>query len=267
MTPGQSASLQLPSFLHGTYGSVQQKARKEGLRCGEQYLKDGTFPSPRQVQEVPPGEVVLAHEVVDFHRERPAWRLYMVLKVKSGLYEALEDINPITARDAYEASFGETAWGALVFAISPSGPVSAERTARRLGAVLRFWESLRSARYLFKTLGKAYTLEELMVASCDWAMEAWCPEGVGSVRERLEVAAERMARATREDCMEAIFRELPRALSFARDLKHRQVLADPTFQRERLVALDSRSFERVSAACTSDLLEKLYEWDHELGLQ
>jgi hypothetical protein len=78
MTPGQTEPLQLPSFLHGTYRSVQQKARREGLRCGEQYRKDGTFPAPRQMLEVPPGEVVLTLEVADFQRERPAWRLYMV---------------------------------------------------------------------------------------------------------------------------------------------------------------------------------------------
>ena len=43
MMPGQTSSLQLPSFLHGTFRSVRQKAKREGLRCGEQYQKDGTF--------------------------------------------------------------------------------------------------------------------------------------------------------------------------------------------------------------------------------
>ncbi len=98
-------------------------------------------------------------------------------------------------------------------------------------------------------------------------MEAWCPEGESSVRARLERAAERMARATREDCLEAILRQMPRALAAERDLKHREVLADPSFQREHLATLDSRSFERVSGACTSDLLALLFEWDDELGLQ
>ncbi len=242
--------------------------KREGLRCGEQYLKDGTFPAPVKMLEVPPGEVVLANEVVDFQHERPSWRLYMVLKVKSSLYDALEGVNSIAARDAYEAFFGETAWGALFFAIAPSGPVSAERTARRLQAVLRFWEPLQSARYLFKKLGEAQTLEEVMVASCGWTMDAWCPEAGGSVRERLGIAAERMARATREDCIRAILRQMPQALLAAeRDLKHRQVLADPAYQRERLTTLDSFFYERVSAACTSDLIWLLINWDHELGLQ
>jgi len=266
MAPGQTSSLQLPSFLQGPFPSVQQKTEKEGTQCGEQYLRDGTFPRPRQMREVRPGEVVVAHEVVDFQRERPAWRLYMVSNVKNSLYGVLVGQNAIPARDAYEAAFRETGWGSLYFAIDPSSPESAERTAVRLQAVLRFWEPLQSVRYLFKKPEAAHTLEELMEAACGWAMEAWCPEGEASTRARLETAAERMARATREDCIEAILRQMPRAFSFERGLKHRQVLADPAFQRERLAMLDPCAFSRVSGACTSELIGLLYDWEHELGM-
>ncbi|WP_257452804.1 hypothetical protein [Archangium lipolyticum] len=265
MTLRQPASLHLPSFLQGTFRSVQQKTKREGLRCGEQYREDGTFPAPRQMLEVPAGEVVVAHEVVDLQRERPAWRLYMVSHVMGALAPDGQSAFPV--RDDYEALFRDTVWGALFFATTHMGPVSAERTARRLQSVLRFWEPLQSARYLFKPLRGAQTLEEVMVASCDWAMDAWYPEGGASVRARLEVAAERMARATREDCIDAILREMPRALAHAGKLKHRQMLADPSFQRERLATLDSWSFERVSGACTGYLIWLLTGWDRELGRQ
>jgi hypothetical protein len=267
MTPGQTAALQLPSFLHGTFRSVQQKARREGLRCGEQYQEDGTFPVPRQLVEVPPGEVVVAHDVVDFQHDRPAWRLYMVSNVMDGLLDAVDPRNTLPTRDAYEAVFLGTAWGALYFTLAQMGPVSAERTAKRLQAVLRFWEPLQCARYLFKKLGAAHSLEELMVAAYDWALDAWCPVGDASVRERLAMAAERMARATREDCIEAIFREMPRALAHAGKLKHWNVVADPDFQRERLTTLDSWFFERVSGARPGDLIWLLTHWDHELEVQ
>jgi hypothetical protein len=265
MTPGQSASLQLPSFLHGTFRSVQQKTRREGLRCGEQYRADGSFPNPRQMVEVSPGDIVLVHELVDFQRERPAWRLYMVSHVMVALSEPPQSSFPV--RRDYEALFRETAWGALFFATTHMGPVSARSTAKRLQAVLRFWEPLQGVRYFFKKLGTAQTLEEVMVASCDWAMHAWCPMGEASVRERLETAAQRMARATREECVEAILREMPRALAHAGKLTHRNVVADPDFQRERLSMLDPRSFDRVSGAYTGDLIGQLHDWDHELGLQ
>ncbi|HYO57670.1 hypothetical protein [Archangium sp.] len=266
MTLGQSSSLQLPSFLYGSYPSVHQKTQREGLWCGEKYREDGSFPTPRQMLEVTSGDVVVAHEVVDFQRERPTWRLYMVSNLKNSLYEALDWQNSITVRDAYEAFFRETAWGALHFAISPSAPVSAECTALRLQAVLRFWEPLQSARYLFSTPNDALTLEELMVASCDWAMDAWCPARNAPVRTRLETAAEHMAQATQEDSLEAILRQMPRAFAHARDLKHREVLADPAFQRQRLTTLDPLAFERVSGAYTAELIGKLYDWDYELGM-
>ncbi|ATB36589.1 hypothetical protein CYFUS_002004 [Cystobacter fuscus] len=263
MTPGQSTSLQLPSFLHGSFRSVQQKTRAEGLRCGAQYQGGGTFPAPRRMLEVPEGGIVVAHDVVDFQRERPAWRLYMMSHVMGAL--ASEGQKPFPVRHAYEAFFRETAWGALFFATTHMGAVSAERTAQRLQAVLRFWEPLQCASYLFKRPGAAHTLEELMVAACDWAMDVWCPVRHSSVRVRLEMAAERMARATREDCIEAIFREMPRALAHAGHLKHRELVADPAFQREHLATLDSWSFERVSGARTGDLISLLHDWDHELG--
>jgi len=266
MTPGQTAALQLPSFLHGTFRSVQQKTRKEGLRCGEKYREDGTFPVPRQMVEVSPGEVVVARDVVDFQHERPAWRLYMMSNVMDGLLDAVDPPKTLPTRDAYEAFFLDTAWGALSIALAQMGPVSAERTAKRLQAVLRFWEPLQCARYLFKKPGVAHTLEELMVASYDWAMHAWCPEEGTSVRKRLAMAAERMERATREDCIEAIFREMPRALAHAGTLKHGKVVADPDFQRERLTTLDSVFFERVSGARPGDLIWLLTNWDHELEL-
>jgi hypothetical protein len=73
--------------------------------------------------------------------------------------------------------------------------------------------------------------------------------------------------ATQEDCIEAILRQMPHVLTFARNLKHRDVVADPAFQRERLSALTPSAFERVSGACTSDLLALLYSWDRQSGKQ
>jgi hypothetical protein len=216
--------------------------------------------------KVPSSEVVLTHEVADFQHERPAWRLYMVSNVISGLCEALDWQDSFHVGDVYEEFCLTTAWGGLYFAISRTAPMSAERVALRLQAVLRFWEPLQSVRYLFKRLNAVLTLEELMVAACDWAMDAWCPEGTASVRTRLEAAAERMARATREDSMEAILRQMPRALMHDRGLKHRDVLTNPVMLRQHLTTLEPAAFERMSAACTSDLLEHLYDWDHQLGM-
>lgn len=247
--------------------TVARKAAREGHRCGEQYRRDGSFPAPRELLEVPPGEVVIAHEVVDFQRERPAWRLYMVRNVISAVCEALDWQNSFHVGDVYEESCRETAWGALYFATSQTAPRSAARMALRLRALLRFWEPLQSARYLFNAPDVALTLDKLMTIARDWAMDAWCPIGEGSVRARLEMARERMARATKEDSIEAILRQMPRAIASAQGLKHRDVLADPAFLHMRLGMLGPAAFERVSGACTSDLLSQLYAWDRSLGKQ
>jgi hypothetical protein len=246
--------------------AVQRNSRLEGQRCATQHRKDGSFPLPLRLVTVPASEVVLMHEVTDFWRDRPAFRLYMLESVMGALGDALDWQDTARVRAQYEATCLEAAWGALFFAVDQPGRLSTERVARRLQAVLRFWEPLLSARYVHKILHQVLTLEELMVSACAWVMDAWNPEGASSIRARLEVAAERMARAAREDCVEAILRQMPQALTHARNLKHREVLRDPGFIRQRLEALEPAAFERVSSAFTAHVIELLYDWDHQLGL-
>jgi hypothetical protein len=77
----QTSRLQMPAFLYGAYNTAQLNAHKEGLRCGVQYLSAGSFPPPSKLVALPMGEIVVAHDVVDFDRVRPAWRLYMLTDV------------------------------------------------------------------------------------------------------------------------------------------------------------------------------------------
>ncbi len=268
MDPLQTTTLQLPSFLHGTYASIERKAKVEGRRCGKQYQLSGTFPQPRELCTVAPGAVVFTHNIVDFQDDLPAWRLYMVPEVMMSMYD-IDEKNHRQLGNLYETSFRETAWGALYFALSGRAPESAERMALRLQAVVRFWDSLHHGRYLHKKLNTFMNLEELMTAACGWALDAWCPEGGDSVRSRFQVASERMARATRQESIEAILRQLPQLLAFAdrKQLNHPEVVLTPSFWREHLTALDTAAFERISGVCPSEVLGRLYRWDKQLDIQ
>jgi hypothetical protein len=98
-------------------------------------------------------------------------------------------------------------------------------------------------------------------------MDAWCPEGAGSTHSRIEVASERMARATKADCVEAILRQLPHIFSFAdgRKLTHPEVVTNPAAWREHLIAMDHTTFERISGVRPAEVLRSLYQWDRQLG--
>ena len=191
----------------------------------------------------------------------------MTGNVADGLQEALDWQNSRQVGDAFEKWCREAAWGALYFAIANEAPMNAMRVALRLRAVLQFWDELQSARYLFSSPDTALSLEELMNASSGWALEAWCLGRENPVRTRLEMAAERMGQATREDCTEVILQQMPQALSFAHGLKHRHVLTDPGFQRQRLSALDEASFASISAAWPAMLIRQLHIWDRQLEKQ
>jgi hypothetical protein len=267
METTQTTTLQLPSFLHGSYSVIKRKARSEGQRCAEQHQTSGSYTLPTELRSVTPTDVVFTHEVADFQDENPAWRLYAYWESIMSLCETLEK-SYRHINTAHEAFFSDTPWGALFFAISGAAPDSAERSARRLGAVLRSWDSLQHSRYLHKKLGAFLTLEELLTAACGWAMEAWCPSLEDSVRSRLEVAAERMARATREDCTEALLRRLPHILVFAdrKKLHHPEIVTSPAAWREHLSTLDDAAFERLSGVQPGEVLRRMYQWDNQLDI-
>lgn len=263
----QMTTLQLPSFLHGSSSAIRRKAKTEGHRCAKQYQLNGSYPPPLEVHTVAPDEVVFTHEVVDFHEECPAWRLHeyweTLLRLSGTLGKSYRHINA-----SHEPVVRKAAWGALFFAICGPAPDSAEGTAPRLEAVLHSWDSLQHGRYLHQKLNTFLDLEELMTATCDWAMDAWCPEGGDSVRSRLEAASERMARATREDCVEAILRQLPHILTFAdkQNLNHPEVVTDLASWREHLATLDALEFERISGVRPGWVLQRLYLWDRLLDV-
>lgn len=267
MEPGQVPSLRMPSILYGPYDWVEQQALEEGYRCAEQCRKSGSISLPGELLLVPPGEVLVTRAVVDFQRESPAWRLHSVSKVIGGLRRGLDWQNLSPALELLEASYREAAWGALDFALSQRAPMDTEHMAQRLAAVLRFWAPLQSVRYLYSSPSARLTLEELMMTACDWTLTAWCPESEGSIPRRLEKAAESMGRATKEDSIEAILRQLPHALPFARGLDHPRVLGDPRRWREHLATLAPDTFARLSAACPTEVIEHLYDWDEQLGKQ
>lgn len=139
--------------------------------------------------------------------------------------------------------------------------------ANRLASVLRFWDVLQVPRYAFWLFDDHYTLEELMEDRWGDTLEAWCPGGPASVREHLALTMERMARATQEDCQEAVLRMMPVVVEGNTDLKNREVLRNPDFLRERLTALPPETFEDLSSADKYAVNGQLYAWDRELGRQ
>lgn len=103
---------------------------------------------------------------------------------------------------------------------------------------------------------------------CEWRrlaqMVLQC-QGPASLQEHLALTVERMARATREDCFEAVLRLIPVMLKTHTGLKHPDVLNDSGFLREQLAALSSEDFDSLSSAYTYAVNNQLYAWDRALG--
>jgi hypothetical protein len=265
MNTEQSPVLEFPAWLYGTTAAILRKARAEGRWWAREYLKTGAFPQPRQMRQVPPGEVLVMHQGGEgFDWNLPRWRVHLFGGVFMDLNEGVPKEERQRMRETFESFCLSTPWGALHYTVSPSPPRSAERVAKRLASVLRFWDVLQGPRYVFRP-GKKYTLEELMEDIYRKTLEAWCPGGPASVREHLALTVERMARATREDCLEAVLRVIPVLVEEDTEFKHREVLSDPDFLRERLSALPPKKFESISSAYKYAVTVQLADWDRELG--
>ncbi len=266
MTTEHSPVLEFPAMLYGTTATIRREVRAAGQWWAREFLKTGVFPQPRQMLQVQPGEVLVMHAGAEFDLGSTRWWMHMFVGVFTSLDEGVPDEQRQRAEEAFESFCLSTPWGALYQAASPPPPRSARRMANRLASVLGFWEVLQGPRYAF-WYGKKYTLEELMDDLYRKTLEAWCPGGPASVREHLALVVERMARATREECVEAVLRVIPGLVEGDRDLKHHEVLSDPDFLRERLLALPPKRFESISSAYKYTVTAQLAAWDRELGRQ
>ncbi|MCY1083518.1 hypothetical protein [Archangium lansingense] len=264
MTTDQSPVLEFPAWLHGTTAAILRKVRAEGHWWAREYLETGAFPQPRKMRQVLPGELLVVRSGGEFDLGRTRWWLHMFGEVFMGLNEGVPEEERQRMEAAFESFCLSTPWGALYRAVSPLPPHSAVHMANQLASVLRFWEVLQGPRYAFWP-GSKYTLDELMEEIYGKTLEAWCPGGPAPVREHLALTVEHMARATREECMEAVLRVMPVVVERDADLKHREALRDPDFLRERLRALPPEDFEDVSSAYLYAVGGPLWAWHRELG--
>jgi hypothetical protein len=263
MMTEHSPVLSFPAMLHGSCASIRRKVEAEGHWWAREYLKTGAFPQPRRMRQVLPGEVLVVRPGAEFDLNRSRWWLHLFIGVFTRLDECVQKQERQRMEEAFESFCLSTPWGALYHVVSPPPVRSAQRMANRLAAVLRFWEVLQGLRYAF-WFGKQYTLEELMEELYRDNLEAWCPGGPASVREHMTLTVERMSRATREDCLEAVLRMIPGLVKVDTDLKHREALSDPGFLRESLRALSLEDFEDFSSCYKYTVAVQLAAWDREL---
>jgi len=265
MTLSQSPVLEFPAMLHGSIGAIRREVSARGQGWAREYLKTGGFTQPRRMLQVPPGEVLVMDSGADSNLiPRPRWRLYMLHSVFMSLNDGVPDEECQRMEEAFESFCLNTPWGALGYTVSPLPLRSAERMARRLAALLRFWDVLQGPRYAF-WFDRTYTLEELMDDLYGQTLKAWCPGSPASVREHIVLVVERMARATREDCVEAVLRVIPVLVQADVHIKHREELSDPDFLRERLATLSLEDWEDVSSAHRYAVSGLLCAWDRQLG--
>ncbi|WP_434380658.1 hypothetical protein [Melittangium boletus] len=253
-------------MLHGLSGAVSRNVRSKGGAWAREYLKTGGFTQPQRMLQVLPGEQLQMEAGVVFDVvPAPRWRVHLLSHALMGLNAGVPEEMRQSAEDAFEAFCLGTPWGALFQAVTPYPLRSAERMARRLAALLRFWDVLQGPRYACGVRVPQQTLEELIGSLYRETLDAWCPGGPTAVREHVSRSVERMAHATREECMEVLLRVMPALVGVDPDFEHRERLRDPGFLRERLAALAPEDFADISSGYKFTVVMRLAAWDRQLG--
>ena len=110
MIPEHSPVLEFPAWLHGTTDSILRKARAEGRWWAREYLKTGTFPQPRQMRQVPHGEVLVMHSGAELDLGRTRWWVNLFVEVFVDLEEGIPVEECPRMRDAFESFCLGTPW-------------------------------------------------------------------------------------------------------------------------------------------------------------
>lgn len=214
MTLPQSTVLEFPAMLRGYRGAARRDVRVQGEGWAREYMETGGFTQPRRMLQVPPGEVLMMDSVADPNLiPRPGWRVYMFSTVSRGLNGGVPEEERQRMKEAFESFCLSTPWGALYYNVSRPSPLSVKRMARRLTALLRFWDVLQGPRYgyvpsatrTFADLSgpaNPRTLAEIIVYIYGMTLEAWCPGGPASMDGQLSLIILRMAGAPPEMTLE-----------------------------------------------------------------
>ena len=214
MTSSQLPVLEFPAMFRGYRGAVRRDVRVQGQGWVREYLETGGFTQPRRMLQVPPGEVLMLDPVADPNLiPRPGWRLYMLCEASRSLNGGVPKEERQRIKEAFESFCLNSPWGALDSIVSRPTTSGVERMARRLAALLRFWDVLQGPRYgyvpsatrTFADLSgpaNPRTLAEIIVYIYGMTLEAWCPGGPASMDGQLSSMVWRMAGAPPEMTLE-----------------------------------------------------------------
>jgi hypothetical protein len=272
--------LLFPEFLYGELSPTQRKMKAETKKWGKLYAKSGDFPEPK-LMPVPPGSIVFwTRSALDLMRwggsteidpewekvclragrHVPRWHLHHLIHFWAEI--PLVDDRRETYQalfKAYEVFVQRYPWGALVIAIAQPLRNPIPVAARRIEALLSFWEPLDTIRYvghdLYPVSLTAFVMEvyrELVVM--------WVDRPTGDAKTDLRTACANMPAASEDEIRARALRSARWFIETWPHLKHRQWLKTPGLlerELERLRIEEPDNYADLATLCGSLIVCKL----------
>ncbi|HRI62824.1 MAG TPA: hypothetical protein PK156_01255 [Polyangium sp.] len=251
LAPTDPNALLFPAFVYGDHAVCRRKMRAEAKKWAKRVDDGKDFPEPKLIP-VPPGSLMICAQVeadiIAFGAgaHNPRWFFYLVdyLRVetlgKSSLSRAV-------FQPQFEAFACRYPWGALSVAMS-GGIASVDRVARRLEAVLSFWEQLDTLRY---RRIRQMTLADLMFVFYEGTIRMWVDAPAGSVKDALRVVSAQMRTASEDEIHTRMIRHLHEVADTDPNLKHREWLQSPGLIEAEVLRTKETNPERYQSLSTA----------------
>jgi hypothetical protein len=255
--------LAFPSFLHGELSAVKKNVAQAARSWGRSYTKDATFPVPR-TELVAPGTVALTSVATDLRPIVTQWRLYFLRMLASGICEELQWRDYKAVMAAFETFALGYPWGALDAAVEHVVPNSIPVVERRIEAVLSFWDSLDTIRYLDRTL-QPVTLGDLMMTHYHPLLDAWLDARTGDIRVDLQRAVDAMSQASPAVARDKVIDAMMDLAASDRSIQHLDRFQDRNWLAREVDMLDPDEFSGLTGGHSADIRETLYGIDASIS--
>jgi hypothetical protein len=272
--------LLFPEFLYGELSPTQRKMKAEAKKWGKRYAQSGAFPEPK-LMPVPPGSIVFwnrsALDLMKWAgstrfdpewekvclragRQVPRWHLHHLVHFWTDI-PTVDDTREtyLALFRAYEPFMQRYPWGALVIAISRPHDNPIPVAMRRIEALVSFWESLDTIRYVGYDLYPV-SLTDFVMRDYRKIVVMWVDKPSGDARADLRTAIANMPKASDDEIQQRILRGARWFIETWPDVKHRQWLKTPGLlepELERLRVEEPNNYADLATLCGSLIVCRL----------
>jgi hypothetical protein len=259
---GDTLTVDFPAFCVASPDTARRRLSALAARWAARYKESGNFPEFELIA-VAAGSLVFTESAMDLGG-KPGVRIYLVPELLSAVQQAMGWANFGEIESVFEAMVGRSCWGVLALVAGRRRPHTLSSLRAYIEALQPCWSSLDALRYVGAP-PESIPLSLLIERRFAGLLAMWLRQPTGDPMKDLMSALESLEAATAETRLERAVDRLAQLASANQRVRNKTVLANPSFLRQKLIAVKSGEREAIEFGNNSDALTLLYAIDRELS--